>query len=299
MNYDPRKITLDSIADAYISIHVIDLKEQKVYPVKTNIFIDKCMDGQENLADKMNAIMDIIPIPEHRQMMKDFTNFSTIEDRLNYFPTVFMDFKGMIHGWCRARFVKVTKDVDDPTRFLIFSVGCVDEEKKRADNLLYLSQHDIMTGVYNRGTGEKMIGELLKKKVPGLFCLFDIDKFKSINDRYGHAMGDRAIISVAEALKKSAINQKDIVLRLGGDEFAAYYVGIETEDDAIKRINGLFENVRNIDLSGMNEKITISLGAVLYEDGLDFDTIYHIADGGVYKTKHLDGNSYTISSALK
>ena len=78
-----------------------------------------------------------------------------------------------------------------------------------------------MTGLYNRGSGERQISHLLQEKTGGLLCLIDCDKFKTINDTYGHSTGDKVIIAVAETMQKSC-RDKDVVLRLGGDEFAVF-----------------------------------------------------------------------------
>ncbi len=294
MKYDIEKIALHNLSDAYISIHFIDLVEGVSYPVKTNVFLTKCMDNTDILQEKMNNVWDLIPIPEHRQMMKDFTDFSTLEERMKNVVTITNDFQGMIHGWCRARFVKVINGVDEKDRYVLFLVGCIDEEKKRADNLLYMSEHDLMTGVYNRVTGERMIGELLKKGAKGVFCLFDIDEFKAINDKYGHAIGDKAIIAVAKALKSVRKFNKDVALRLGGDEFAVYFSDIKSKEEAEFIIQTLFDLISKIEVLPDNAKINVSLGAVLYENGLDFDEIYRRADACVYKAKNLSGNSYLI-----
>ncbi|MFR7383134.1 MAG: GGDEF domain-containing protein [Anaerostipes sp.] len=72
-----------------------------------------------------------------------------------------------------------------------------------------------MTGLYNRGCGERKIIKAIKNNSKGFLCLIDCDKFKKINDTYGHAVGDQVIIAVAQALKKSC-REHDIVLRLGG-----------------------------------------------------------------------------------
>ena len=60
----------------------------------------------------------------------------------------------------------------------------IDEQKRREKKLLYLSETDSMTGINNRGSGERKITEFLEKKKGGLFCLLDCDKFKKINDTY-------------------------------------------------------------------------------------------------------------------
>lgn len=71
-----------------------------------------------------------------------------------------------------------------------------------------------MTGVSNRRSGEKMIERILNNKISGMMCLVDCDKFKLINDTYGHMAGDEVIIAIAHTLQKSC-RDKDIVMRLG------------------------------------------------------------------------------------
>ncbi len=70
--------------------------------------------------------------------------------------------------------------------------------KKRENWLIYLAKTDLMTGLCNRGSGEKRLLNFLKKKTGGLLCLIDCDKFKSINDNYGHSVGDKGDYSRCE-----------------------------------------------------------------------------------------------------
>ena len=97
---------------------------------------------------------------------------------------------------------------------MLFCIECIEEEKKRENRLIYLAQTDLMTGLYNRGSGERQISHLLQEKTGGLLCLIDCDKFKTINDTYGHSTGDKVIIAVAETMQKSC-RDKDVVLRSG------------------------------------------------------------------------------------
>lgn len=85
-----------------------------------------------------------------------------------------------------------------------------------------MAQADFMTGIWNRRHGEKLIEQALRDKVKGMMCIIDCDKFKSINDTYGHAVGDEVIIAIAHTLK-NACRKDDIVVRLGGDEFAMFF----------------------------------------------------------------------------
>ena len=113
---------------------------------------------------------------------------------------------------------------------VLYCVECIDDQKKREDKLLYLAQTDTMTGISNRRSGEKMIERVLNNKVSGMMCLVDCDKFKSINDTYGHMAGDEVIVAIAHTLQKSC-RDKDVVMRLGGDEFALFIEYIKLDRD--------------------------------------------------------------------
>lgn len=130
----------------------------------------------------------------------------------------------------------------------------------------------------------------------GLLCLIDCDKFKSINDTYGHAVGDKVIIASAETLQKLC-RDKDVAFRLGGDEFAIFMPGIVEQKAAEKLFEILFENIRRIDIEEMQGKsIEISMGACFYEgtEEVSFDELYKNADSVMYQSKEKQGCSAMI-----
>ena len=179
---------------------------------------------------------------------------------------------------------------------VLYCIEGIEEEKKRENRLLYLAQTDLMTGICNRGSGEHRISELLQKKTGGLLCLLDCDKFKMINDTYGHSVGDKVIIALAETLQKSCRDQ-DVVMRLGGDEFAVYIPGLLNSKTAERFFQRLFENIRKISIAEMKQKnIVISLGACFYEgkESISFDQLYKKADIAMYQSKKHQGYWATI-----
>lgn len=289
-NFD--KFTLTALSEIYISLHIFDLQEDILYPIKTNEYIEMWSIGFENLQDKLHNVMKSITTEEHLELITEFTDLSTLKARMNGHKVITTVFKGKINGWCKARFITVD-DENDELRYVLYAVECIDEEKKKENHLLYLAQTDLMTGIFNRGHGEKMISALLAEHRAGLFCLLDVDKFKLVNDKYGHMIGDQVLMAIAEALQKVK-RDNDIIMRLGGDEFAAYFVDVVSEEDASEIINQFFEEISNIHIAPMKEDIGVSLGAVFYEEGLTFDTVYKRADHGVYDSKLNKGSSYTL-----
>ena len=130
----------------------------------------------------------------------------------------------------------------------------------------------------------------------GMFCLLDADKFKSINDTFGHDAGDKVIKAIADCLKK-AFRNSDVIMRLGGDEFAVYALGITDEERGNIVINRLFGLIDKIEIPEIGDrKITISLGAALFnsEENLSFTELYKRADSVAYESKKTVGNRATF-----
>ena len=166
----------------------------------------------------------------------------------------------------------------------------------RMNRLIDLSQTDALTGILNRGSGEAKIGEMLEKRMKCTFLMLDVDRFKSINDTYGHDTGDKVIIAVAEMLSECA-KPKDVVMRLGGDEFVIVLGGVADRSYAEDIINKLFSLVDNATIPGAEElKLSISMGAAFY-DGVgraDFAKLYQTADEKIYISKATEGNKVTF-----
>ena len=285
--------TLSALSEIYISLHVFDLLEDKLYPLKSNKFIEMWSADFVGCQDKLRNVMKNITLEEHLDLIMDFIDFSTLEERMKGRKVLSEVFCGRVNGWCKARFIRTEGNENDKLRYVLFAVECIDEEKKKENHLLYLSQIDLMTGIFNRGYGERSISELLDNHTEGLFCLFDVDKFKHINDKYGHIIGDKVLIKIARILQNIK-KEYDIVMRLGGDEFAAYFVGVNNEEAAAELINRFFDEISKIHIEPITEGISVSLGAVLYKEGLNFDSIYKLADNGVYDSKTNKGNSCTF-----
>ncbi len=191
-------------------------------------------------------------------------------------------------------------DLLDNTKITVTCYTDITTSKLLEEKLRILSETDSLTGIANRRCGESQIKLLLSENVPGIFCVFDVNSFKQINDTYGHQTGDDTLIAVAKAIRSSFRND-DIFMRLGGDEFAIYMRGVITADLAKIRIARLFENIARIELPNVSKgSVTISLGAVVVEpleDGTiqdEYESIYKRADEQMYKCKSKPGNNMVI-----
>lgn len=147
--------------------------------------------------------------------------------------------------------------------------------------------HDVLTDLPNRLLLTERLDQIIstRHKQPLAIGVLDLDGFKEVNDSYGHAIGDRLLIEVAQRLTK-AMRGYDIVARLGGDEFVLILnvSNIEELKNAIHRVMGEISSIYFIDGFGIN--ISASVGATMYPaDNEDSDTLLRHADQAMYQAK--------------
>ena len=296
-NEEARLSSFHALSEIYLSMHLVNVKTGKFVPIKSAGWIDEALDKNNNdFPKQINKAMNKLCTEKHLKSVLDFVDISTLSKRLAGKKTVAHEYLGNVSGWCRERFIVVDYDENGGLEHVLYCVEVIDEDKRRENRLLYLSETDLMTGISNRGCGERKIREILEKHTDGLLCLLDCDKFKSVNDTYGHAVGDAVIVAVAETLQKSC-RDSDIVLRLGGDEFAIFLPGMRDMDKANDFFSRLFANLETIAIPEMNnKKIFVSLGASFCrsDEIISFDKLYHEADSAMYKSKKYDGYCATI-----
>lgn len=145
---------------------------------------------------------------------------------------------------------------------------------------------DPLTNVPNRRTFERTCREWLQPGRHGfVLAMADVDDFKSINDRYGHAVGDRLLVSVAETLGRS-LRADDLVARVGGDEFAVLAGGL-TLGQAEKRLAAIGRMVQNATRLVVPDGTppTISIGLAECSAGDTMESLRQRADAALYEAK--------------
>ena len=184
--------------------------------------------------------------------------------------------------WLTVDAVKLTED-----RFLGFAKD-ITYQKKVEEQILYISYHDQLTGLYNRRFYEEELKRLdTKRNLPLTIVMGDVNGLKLINDSLGHAMGDELLKKTAEVIKKGC-RADDIIARLGGDEFVIILPktdAFETEQ-IIKRINDLAskEKVGAIDIS-------ISFGyATKSNEEENIQEIFKYAEDLMYRHKRSESS---------
>ncbi len=291
------------IAQIYLSMHRVNIQDNTFEAIKTHNIIESNRPSTTNtdFQQQIWAIADATVTEEHLENVKAFTNLSTLDERMEDNIFIEHEFEGKTVGWCRQQFIAIDRDEHGHILHAIYTTEVINDAKKRENHLRYLAQTDMLTGLRNRGNGEQKVKELLAKGQQGLFILIDCDRFKSINDTYGHMVGDQVLIALAEAIAKS-IHKGDIALRLGGDEFAIYMINITDKESAREHIQHVFDEVNKIHIPQLyDHPIHISMGVTFFqpETPMKFDHLYQQADTAMYESKRTLGSIATFYEDIK
>ena len=171
----------------------------------------------------------------------------------------------------------------------------------RGRRLRLMSTHDTLTGLYNRGYFDERLNEELLRarryKRPIAIALLDLDHFKAVNDKYGHAAGDAVLRRFADLLYAS-FRRTDIVARYGGEEFAVALPETDAPEARFK-LEQLRRIVESTPLLGDDERdvhLTFSAGVVHYPgDGEEPVPLVHLADTHLLRAKREGRNRITGS----
>jgi diguanylate cyclase (GGDEF)-like protein len=169
--------------------------------------------------------------------------------------------------------------------------------RRRYQDLLEQSGRDPLTGTLNRGRFEAEAKMLLEQASadarPLSLLVIDVDHFKSVNDRYGHAAGDQALKRLAEVLS-DGMRQTDRLVRYGGDEFVMLCPDL-TQPSALKLAERLRAATSATRVEELGEKLTVSIGVAAFpEDGTNLETLFACADARLYRAK-MSGRNCTWS----
>jgi diguanylate cyclase (GGDEF)-like protein len=164
------------------------------------------------------------------------------------------------------------------------------ETRKLYSDLLRRSEFDLLTDIHNRFSLEKRLDAQIEvaRQDAGIFGLIyiDLNKFKQVNDQYGHHIGDLYLQEVARRMKQQ-LRSHDLLARLGGDEFAVLLPMVHNRADVeeiSQRLEHCFE--APLTLEGNILKGSASFGIALYpEDGATKDNLLNVADAAMYSAK--------------
>ncbi len=289
---------LNSISNIYVTLHRIDMVNDTFEQISCIDYRALQLIGDEK-AGAAEIMMRVIPemVDERsKELLTEFTDLTTLNERMKVHDTLTTEFLNYEHVWHRARFIVLDRDSHKNIKNVLFATEIIDDEKRARDRFKYLAETDQMTGINNRGSGESKISDLLCKNIGGMFILFDVDKFKFVNDNFGHGTGDEVLVGVAECMQRT-FRGRDIVMRLGGDEFAAYMPNVYREEAGRQVLDRLIDAIHNMDIPKLGDhEINISIGAAFFypSDTFSFEELYKRADSCTYASKKINGSAVTF-----
>lgn len=183
---------------------------------------------------------------------------------------------------------------------LISTLHSLRQTQTMLTNANNLVRTDELTGLTNRRGLYQFLEGLAERRTPGTrlaLFLVDLDRFKTINDQFGHLVGDRALCLVAEELCRS-VGSSELCCRLGGDEFAML-VQLTDAAELASRAANIVATVRALQLPAPHDMVslTVSVGANLCDERADWSTWYSEADRALYSAKGEGGDSWRAGTA--
>lgn len=167
-----------------------------------------------------------------------------------------------------------------------------EQEKER-----FLAYHDVLTGLPNRAHFDETLRQAMLSPAPAkdmlALMILDLDKFKPVNDLFGHVLGDQLLQAVGQRLL-SAIRKSDTVARIGGDEFAVLLQGVHSEEIVITLASKLVHSIAEPFVVGDHTlQIGASIGIAIYPvDGQIQEELQKKADEAMYAAKQAGGSCY-------
>ncbi len=165
------------------------------------------------------------------------------------------------------------------------------------DRSLEMAVTDSLTGLRNRRYVRRHLDGLLRSGASVAVLLLDVDNFKPLNDRYGHAAGDVALRLVADTLRDH-LRAVDVVARYGGEEFLVVMsaAGEEESGAVAERLRAAIA-ARAIEAAGTTLRVTVSLGTAVARGPVDADRLLAAADSAMYRAKALGRNRVEAANA--
>ncbi|WP_211919703.1 diguanylate cyclase [Vibrio sp. B1REV9] len=241
--------------------------------------VEELLKTTNNLAGRVHLISNVMALPENSTRIESIEN-----DRLSDNHTLYYEY----HVWDEFKNLMVFEKYSVAVAFFIYVLSTVAlflvnarTERRYFENL---AAKDPMTGLLNRrGIQTVWRNKMTKKNVA--LAVFDIDDFKSINDTFGHDVGDDAIRLVADCIKHN-IRHSDVASRFGGEEFvvAIYDENIQSMKRILERVS---QSIVSSSTKVVEQGFTVS-GGVVFQSSTElasFDELFKAADEKLYQAK--------------
>ena len=200
--------------------------------------------------------------------------------------------------WFRITFTLVYDKMGN-TVSTIGKVTDIQAEKEEKEKLMTQAQMDSLTNIYNPAAFREVVTEYLASDVAAkgsALLVMDIDHFKTINDRFGHFIGDQILKKTADQMKVLIEQKNEVLGRLGGDEFLIFLKDVNHADQVSRKCQELNTSLSAALRLEDGTNATVSIGAAIATADLDYDQLYQKADSALYSVKSHGRNGYEVVS---
>lgn len=286
---DEHYAVLESMSGIYYSMHFIDLIEDTAVAFNAQNEVRNI--GNENkqygAVVMMSQVMQNVVDAEFKEAALEFSDLTTIADRMQNKKIITAEFRGNRIGWFRASAIAIDSDeYGKPTR-IVFTSRSIDGEKRREERLIKKSFTDELTKTLNRRAYEEDISTYTDNPIEDDFVYIsaDVNGLKHVNDTLGHAAGDEMIKAAGDCMK-ICFAPKGKIYRTGGDEFVAL---LHVSDDELVKIKHDFEELVSNWSGKYVDSLAVSCGYVSKKDveNPNIRDIAILADKRMYEIKRL------------
>ena len=206
---------------------------------------------------------------------------------------------GSEYSWFSARHGNIQRDSAGKVVRVLGILSNIDQSKRESEHLRALSEQDSFTGLLNKNSTNQAISEYLAEEGEGkvhALLMMDLDRFKDVNDTYGHQFGDMVLLEFSRTLR-SLFRATDILGRVGGDEFLVFMKDVSGGRIVEEKTAALCATFRNkvISQEYPDFRLGCSVGVALFPvHGKDYSTLYERADEALYQAKKNGRSRYEI-----
>ncbi|WP_100641671.1 GGDEF domain-containing protein [Alteromonas facilis] len=254
---------------------------------RLNKIINDEVVSARDILDRLNDAIRQIPETEHVNIYRQWNNVKYIEHtdyKMFVWPVVLLLIIISAIVW-RNRSINAINRALSLTNSELERLQTELVEKNRS--LEFLSIHDHLTGLYNRNfmlqRAEEAVNAFERFKQPVCIMVMDVDHFKAINDRFGHAVGDKILIELTR-ISQGSLREVDLIARWGGEEFLILCPNT-TEGEAKVLAERIRTSLAKTRIAPLDGPITCSFGVAEIRSGDDFTTWFDNADRCMFNAK--------------
>lgn len=223
----------------------------------------------------------------------------TFDDLISAEPRLLAQFMRRSFSYLVASEQQLIQSLKRRNEDLMVTLDSLRQTRTQLSTAQHLVRTDELTGLCNRRGLYMFLEHLDEQRLPGTvlgLLLIDLDRFKQINDRCGHLVGDQVLRAIAEEVQNTA-SPSDVPCRLGGDEFALL-MQVTGDEELRARATQIIAAVHSLRFAACSDglRVTVSIGGSLCADGVDWAVWYSDADSALYEAKGRGGDGFDIAA---